>query len=201
MSQNPFDDNSTLDRVKFWCRQATNHFLSKCRHRSTRHMALLGHSELIKSAILFYQLRKLLFIYTGKLQAMLKSHKHSLFPDSVNSTHYKACFIHAIALTTKRYLTCFGATLGKAPRHSKISAVNILWHRPTTKILCIRQHTLRHCDVHEVSPWQTLFTSIGNTNVSKKFTAFCASFAIFGCSPNRIIKHCWKANYSNIHDM
>ena len=128
----------------------------------------------------------------GNLQGMIKSHEHSLFQTFINSAHYKAWCIHAITLTTIRYRTCLGATRSKAPWHSKISAVNILWHCQTTKIFCIRQLPMRYCDVLEVSPWQTLFTSIWNTNVSKKFNAFCASFAIFGCSPNKIIKNCCK---------
>ena len=47
------DDQSTLFQVIAWCRQATSHYMSQCWPRSLRHMASLGHKELIEKQSIF----------------------------------------------------------------------------------------------------------------------------------------------------
>ena len=50
MSLDFIDDQSTLVQVMAWCRQATSHCFGQFWPDLSRHMASLGHNELIKTA-------------------------------------------------------------------------------------------------------------------------------------------------------
>ena len=47
MTENAFDDKSTLGPVMAWCDQATSHYQSHFDPDLRRHMAPLGHNELM----------------------------------------------------------------------------------------------------------------------------------------------------------